>query len=132
MNDRPAPPLDRLYLLKVLLGLLALASLVLLAQTLDLLGLPLLQQRLLLSLLVLLAAAIVPASRIIYRRTDELEQILHQHASMNSLAIIASASAILGILQAGHLLPVFNQFWTLGLVIGIWGVQLMLTDRRYK
>ncbi|SMB91871.1 hypothetical protein [Deinococcus hopiensis] len=132
MNDSPAAHPHPAYLLKVLLGLSILGGLVLAAQATDLLGLPALQQRLLLTPLVILAVALVPFTRFIYRRTDELEQILHQNACVNSLAVIASASAVLGILQAGHLIPAFSQFWTLGLVIGTWGVQLMLTDRRYK
>ncbi|UBV45397.1 hypothetical protein LAJ19_19895 (plasmid) [Deinococcus taeanensis] len=132
MNDRPDAPLHPVYLLKVITGLSVLGALVLIAQSIDLLGLALFHQRLLLALLVSLALATVPFTRLVYRQTDELEQILHQNASVNSLVIVASASTVLGILQAGHLLPVFTQFWTLGLIVATWGIQLMLADRHYR
>lgn len=132
MNDRPAAPFHPMYLLKVLAGLSVLGVLVLVAQSIDLLGLPLFLQRVLVALLVSLALAIVPFTRFVYPRTDELEQILHQTASVNSLVIVASASTVLGILQAAHLIPVFNQFWTLGLIVATWGIQLMLADRYYR
>jgi hypothetical protein len=81
-------------------------------------------------LLVMLALA--PLAFFFYKRMDELNRHLHQAASAISLPILASASGILGVLQACGILPLFNQFWLLGGLIALWAVALMLCDRRFR
>ena len=63
------------------------------------------------------------------RRVDELHLAIHRKASMHSLPWLAAVCGVIGVLQANELLPPLNQFWTLGLLIVIWGVHLMLADR---
>lgn len=133
MNDEtPIAPLQATYLLKVLMGLLAVCLVILAAIWLPLSGASLVQQRWLVAALAVLALALAPAVQWVYRRSDELQRLQHQHACVSSLAVAASVSGLAGILQANQLIPLFNQFWTLGLLLALWGVQLMRADRRFK
>ena len=133
MNDEtPIAPLQDTYLLKVLMGLLAVCLVILAAIWLPLSGASLVQQRWLVAALAVLALALAPAVQWVYRRSDELQRLQHQHACVSSLAVAASVSGLAGILQANQLIPLFNQFWTLGLLLALWGVQLMRADRRFK
>jgi hypothetical protein len=81
-------------------------------------------------LLVMLALA--PLAFIVYKRMDELNRHLHQAASAISLPLLASIIGVLGVLQARGFLPLFNQFWLLGGLIVLWGLALMLCDRRLR
>lgn len=121
-----------IYLLKVLTGLAVLAMVILAALWLPDSGVSPVQQRTGLAVLLLSAIALVPVVQLIYHRMDELQKLLHQKASMISLAMLASGSCLVGILQASELAPLFNQFWTLGFVVVVWGINLMLADRRLK
>lgn len=133
MNDEtPIASLQPIYLLKVLMGLLAVCGVILAAIWLPLSGASLAQQRWLVAALAVLALALVPAVQWFYRRSDELQRLQHQHACVSSLAVAASVSGLTGILQANQLIPLFNQFWTLGLLLALWGFQLMRADRRFK
>lgn len=78
------------------------------------------------------ALGLRPIIRMVYRRMDELQRVLHQQASMNTLSILASDCCLIGILQANQVIPLFNQFWSLGLIIVLWGINLMLADRSYR
>lgn len=133
MNDEtPIAPLQAIYLLKVLAGLIAVCMVILAAFWLPLSGTSLAQQRWLIAVLAVLTLALVPAVHWVYRRSDELQRLQHQHACVSSLAVVASVSGLIGILQANQLIPLFNQFWTLGLLLALWGVGLMRADRRFK
>ncbi len=121
-----------LYLAKLLLGLGLLGAVTLIALEPSLgasLGLPP-ALTLIVSLLAMLLLA--PAVLLVYRRMDELNQGLHQQASTISLTLLAAGSGVLGVLQARGLLPLFNQFWLLGGLLAVWGIALMLRDRRYR
>jgi len=132
MDEKQIPYVQPLYLLKILLGLLALGSLVISAQAAGFPDFTERQRWFLFAALIVVALAIAPFVRFIFRRMDELQQLLHQKACANSLALIVSISAVTGILQESGLIPMFSQFWTLGGVVAIWGIQLMLADRTYK
>ncbi len=120
------------YLAKVLGGLSILAALVVTALWLPQAELGLAQQRVATVLLGLAALALVPAVRWVYVRRDEMLQRQHQQASMHALALCAAMNAVCGVLQAADWLPLFNQFWTLGLLIFIWAVQLVRADWQHK
>ncbi|HEY0721199.1 MAG TPA: hypothetical protein VGE50_08090 [Gammaproteobacteria bacterium] len=121
-----------LYLLKVLTALAVLATIVSASFWLPLSGLsPVLRGMGIVALLAL-ALAMVPLVRWVYHRMDELQWLLHQQSSMASLSMLASVSCLLGILQANQLVPLFNQFWTLALLVAVWGINLMLADQRFK
>ncbi len=121
-----------LYLLKVLTGLAVLAMVVFAAYWLPISGASPAKQQWGVGLLLLVAVALAPIMRRVYQRMDELHKLLHKRASMASLSFLTSVSCLVGILQANHLIPLFNQFWTLGLVAAVWGVNLMLADRRFR
>ncbi len=129
MDERLLTPT---YLLKVTLGLLGLGALVLAALGLSASALaPPLRYAALVALLVA-ACAIIPFVGYVYRRMDELHRSLHQKSCAASLPIIAALSAVLGILQANGIVPAISQFWMLGAVVGTWGINLMIADRRYR
>lgn len=132
MNEKPASLLQPRYLLKIILGLLILIGLVAAAHELSLSRVSTLTRYLLLGGLILVSAAIVPFVRRVYSKMDELQKVLHQNACVASLTILAATSCIIGILQANDVIPAFNQFWTLGMIICLWAINLMLADRQYK
>jgi len=132
MNEKPVSPLQPNYLFKIILGLLLLGALVMAAHELSLSKLLPLTRYLLLGGLIIVSAAIVPFVRRVYNKMDELQKVLHQNACVASLAILAATSGIIGILQVNDLIQTFNQFWTLGMIICLWAINLMLADRRYK
>ncbi len=83
---------------------------------------------------VLVAAALLLTALLwrVYITMDELGRVLHHGACVLALAIVALGSGVVGILQANDLMPVFSQFWLVGAVVAVWGVCLMLVDRRFK
>ncbi len=121
-----------LYILKVIAGLLTLALLVAAASWLPLSGWSSWQNCLALAALLLLSLMLIPVSVRLYRRSDELQRLQHQEASVQALSTLACLCTVLGILQASEVLPLFNQFWTLGLLVAVRGFQLMASDRRYR
>ncbi len=130
---RPTPASQQsLYISKIIAGLLAISLLIYCAYGLPTLELAATQRNAAMVALVGLALALVPAVSRIYRRRDELQRLQHQQASVSTVAVLAAASAVVGILQANQWMPMFNQFWTLGLLLAIWGVQLMWADRRFR
>ncbi len=132
MNEKPASPQKFVYLLKITAGLAGLGALAILAAALPASELPPPLRFLLLGVLLGAAALIAPIVNRMYGRMDELHRTLHQRACVATLGVLAGASAIIGILQANGLMPVFSQFWALAMIIGVWGVNLMLADRRYR
>ena len=63
---------------------------------------------------------------------DELQQKMHENSSVFTVTALLSLLGILGVLQAYHIIPLFNQFWILGAIIVIWGVSLSFYDESYK
>lgn len=124
--------LNLIYLFKVLTGLAIVAGLVAAALWLPLSAASPTQQRWGLGALLLAALLLIPTVQGLYRRRDELQQRLHQRASVASLSMLAGACCLLGILQAQQIVPLFNQFWTFGLMVALWGINLMLADRRFR
>jgi hypothetical protein len=119
-EDQPTAGQAR-YLIKVLLGIALLGFEVLVA-----LGLP---EAVISVALVVTMLMQVPLIRWLYGRADELRQLMHRQACTRTLAWLAAGSGVAGVLQANGLIPVFNQFWMLGALVAMWGVQLMLADR---
>lgn len=130
-EETPAA-LQLAYLAKVLAGLSLLAALVLLAFWLPQDDVAPATRQVGTVLLVLAALALVPAVRWAYRRSDEMLQLQHQRASMHGLAWGVAACALCGVLQAAGWLPLFNQFWMLGLLIGVWALHLVWADAQHK
>ena len=132
MNPLPPVQTSLRYLTKVILGLSVLGAAVLMSLDSGLassLGMPSVIVDLA-SLLIMLALA--PWVFHAYKRMDELNRHLHQVASAISLPLFASIVGALGFLQARGYLPLFNQFWLLGGLIVLWGMALMLSDRRLR
>ncbi len=131
MNEGRKPGIQPLYIVKVVGGLLALAGF---AATSTLVRWQDLSPAIRLggiSALLLLAISIVPLVQTAYWRQDELHRTMHQMASTSALLWAAAISAAIGALQAAGLLATFSQFWTLGAIVCLWGLRLMLADRRY-
>ena len=84
------------------------------------------------AVLVVLALTLVPAIHWVVSRCDELQRLQHQQASASTVAGLASAFTVVGILQANQWLPLFNQFWTLGMLLAVWGMRLMWADRDFR
>lgn len=131
-HEHPPAAIQPVYVLKLLAGLLALGLLGLCALWLPVSGASTMQQSVGVAVLVTLAVALVPAISWAVSRRDELQRLQHQQASASTIAFLASAFAIVGILQANQWLPMFNQFWTLGLLVAVWGTRLLWADRRFR
>ncbi|MDZ7939217.1 MAG: hypothetical protein U5M53_13475 [Rhodoferax sp.] len=130
-EETPAA-LQLAYLAKVLAGLSLLAALVLLAFLLPRDDVAPATRQVGTVLLVLAVLALVPAVHWAYRRCDEMLQLQHQRASMHGLAWGLAACALCGVLQAAGWLPLFNQFWMLGLLIAAWALHLVWADVQHK
>jgi hypothetical protein len=131
-HDETPAAVQLAYLAKVLTGLALVTAVVLLALWLPQHAIEPASRQLAIAGLVLLALGLVPWVRWVYRRRDEMLQAQHQRACMHSLAWCAAASAAVGVLQAAEWLPLFSQFWTLGLLIAIWSLQLVWADFQNK
>lgn len=132
MNEKYISPLQPVYLFKIVLGLIVVMGLIVAACGLSLLDLSPFMRNILLGMLLIAAAAVVPFVSRVYHKMDELQKLQHQNACVASLPIIAAVSAMLGILQVNGVIPAFNQFWWLGMVVGVWAVNLMLADRHFR
>lgn len=132
MNEKYSSPLHPAYLIKIVLGLAVVAGLIVAACGLSLLDMSSFTRNALLGVLLIIAAAIVPFARHVYLKMDELQKLQHQNACIASLPIIAAATVMLGVLQVNDVIPVFNQFWMLTIVIGVWAINLMLADRHFR
>lgn len=129
--EKPLHP-QMIYLLKVISGLALLGLIVGSAFWLPLSGVSQLEQGWGLSGLLIAAVALFPLVQWKYRRMDELQRLLHQNSSVITLPMLASLFCLIGILQAAEIIPLFNQFWFLGILVAVWGVNLMLADRRFR
>lgn len=117
------------YLIKVLLGLALLMLEVLVALGLPDAALGTTARQGVIAALVLIMLMQVQLMRWLYARADELRQLMHRQACARTLAWLAAGSGIAGVLQANGVIPLFNQFWILGALVALWGVQLMWADR---
>lgn len=131
-QDETPAAMQLSYLAKVLAGLALVAAVVLLALWLPQQTMEPATRRIATGALVLLALGFVPWVGWVYRRRDEMLQGQHQRASMHSLAWCAAASGVVGVLQAAEWLPLFSQFWTLGLLIVVWALQLVWANFQNK
>jgi hypothetical protein len=120
------------YLAKVLTWLACVAAMVLLALWLPQQTMEPATRWIATGALVLLALGLVPWVGWAYRRRDEMLQGQHQRASMHSLAWCAAVCAVVGVVQAAEWLPLFSQFWTLGLLLAVWALQLVWADFQNK
>jgi hypothetical protein len=120
------------YLLRVILGLLTLISVSTLAFILPdhyflngwvwwMLG-----------VLILFFVVLFPTINLIYGKMDELQKKLHENAAVFAITFLISLSGIFGILQANGIIPLFNQFWMLGITIAVWAIALSFYDKHYK
>jgi hypothetical protein len=132
MDEKSFAPLQPAYLLKIIFGLIVIAGLIVAAYEVSLFSLSPFTHIFLLGLLLIFSAAIIPFVRRVYSKMDELQKVLHQNACVSSLPIIAAMSATIGILQVNDVIPAINQFWAVGGIVGVWAINLMLADRRYK
>jgi hypothetical protein len=131
MHKDPTTANQVRYLIKVLLGLALLSLVALVALRLPDLALGATARQAVIVLLVLILWMQVPLIRWLYGRADELRQLMHRQACASSLAWLAAGNGIAGVLQANGVIPTFNQFWALAALVALWGVQLMLADRRH-
>lgn len=129
MIETPDPRLQTRYLARIVLGLALIASLALAAAWLAQAPVANAVRLPALALLALAMLAIAPLAKTLSERVDEMQLSLHRIASTRSLGWLAGACGAVGVLQLNDLLPAFNQLWTLGAVIALWGLQLMLADR---
>jgi len=63
---------------------------------------------------------------------DELQKKLHDHTSIALFTFFISSMGVIGVLQASHIIPHFNQVWVLLGAILVWGISLVISDYIYK
>jgi hypothetical protein len=131
MSESTKIKIEPLYLLKVISGLIVLIALVVIAQSIPFVNDKFIHDAIII-ILVLIALIFIPFIRFFYKHSDELQKLLHQNACVTSLSLVISISFIVGILQSSNIIPLFSQFWTMGLSICVWGLFLMLSDRNFK
>ena len=139
MAEDEAPGLSGTYLAKVAAAVAVLAGIAFFGVAPEWPGVPRPAQLGLLAAGALVCVAAVPrvapfrlGQAADHRRSDELHRFLHQSASVGTLPLLVALHGVIGALQAAQLLPAFNQLLSMLLVLGVWGVQLMLADRRSR
>lgn len=122
-------PASARYLGRVFGGLTLLT--VLLTAAVTVAQIPLATPLRLLALAVLLLPLLgaYPLMRRLHARSDEMRQQIHYRACLFGLGLSASVLAVAGVLQAANLLPTLNALLGLVILIGSWGLGLMLADR---
>lgn len=132
MAEDEAPGLSGPYLAKTVAAVVVLACIAFFGVAPEWPGVPRPAQLGLLAAGALVCMATVPLAAWLYRRSDELHRFMHQSASVGTLPLLVALHGVIGALQAAQLLPAFNQLLSMLLVLGVWGVQLMLADRRSR
>ncbi len=117
------------YMIKVLFGLALLALELLIALGLPYAAMGATTRQVAIVTLALIMLMQVQLVHWLYGRADELRQLIHRQACTRSLPWLAVGCGVAGLLQANGVIPIFNQFWTLGVLVALWGLQLMLADR---
>jgi len=128
-NDRMA---SVIYLVKVLTGLLILVGIVGTAVMLPQWEVSEAVRRMLIGVSVAAFAVLAGVVYRVYKKVDEFQKRLHDHASVLTIALVIALLGMAGVLQANGMVPLFNLFWVMGAVIAIWGVALASYDKRYK
>jgi hypothetical protein len=131
MSEGKKIKIELFYLLKIISGLVLLAALIVIAQGIQFMSDGLIHDAIMV-VLVLIALGFIPFIRFFYKRADELQKLLHQNSCVTSLSFVISISFVTGVLQSSNVIPLFSQFWTMGLSICVWGLFLMLSDRNFK
>lgn len=131
-HEHPPAATQPAYILKVLAGLLALGLIGFCALWLPVSGASPEQHAVGVAILIIVAMGLMPAIAWVLSQRDELQRLHHQQASVGTLAVLASAFTVIGILQTNQWLPLFNQFWTMGLLLATWGIRLMWADRSFR
>jgi hypothetical protein len=132
MAEDEAPGFSASYLVKVAAGVAVLAGIAFFGVVPEWPGLPRTARWGVLAAGALVCAATVPFAAWLYRRSDELHRFMHQSASVATLPLLVALHGLIGALQAANLLPGFNQSLAMLLVLGVWGLQLMLAERRSR
>ena len=132
MDDEQGIAIEPTYILKVIGGLAVIGAIVAASFVPGLRNWTGSDGTLMATLLIVAALVVTTLLWRIYGRLGELEKIMHHGACVLALTILALGSAVVGILQAIGLMPVFNQFWLFSAAVAVWGVCLMLVDRRLK
>ncbi len=89
-------------------------------------------QTLLMSISLSIFILLIPFTLFIYRRMDELQKRLHEHACVVGLSLLISLAGVTGVLQANQFLPLFNLAWFFIAGVCIWAVSLVVADYIYK
>ena len=63
---------------------------------------------------------------------DELQQAMHEKVSATALLLAVAAAAVVGVLQANDVIPLFNQLWSFAFFVAIWAIGLTLMDSKFK
>jgi hypothetical protein len=132
MAQDEAPGLSGSYLAKVAATVALLAAVAVFGAVPEWPGLPPAARAALLAAGALVCVATVPFAAWVYRRRDEFHRFMHQSACVATLPVLVALHGVIGALQSAQLLPAFNQSLSLLLVLAVWGVQLMLADRRSR
>ncbi|HET6396096.1 MAG TPA: hypothetical protein VFF91_04590 [Pseudoxanthomonas sp.] len=130
-EDQPAP-MSVAYLSRVAAAAVLLVAAALFCMAPPWPGPPPAVRLTLLAAIALGCLLLVPLAARAYRRCDEFHRRMHQTASVRTLPWLVAGFGVLGVLQAAGALPPLNQFASALLVAGVWGVQLMLADRRSR
>ena len=132
MAEDEAPGLSGASLAKTAAAVALLAGIAFFVARPEWPGLPHAARLALLAAGALVCVGAVPLAVRLYRRSDEFHRFLHQSASVATLPLLLALHGVIGALQAANLLPAFNQSLAMLLVLAVWGVQLMLADRRAR
>ena len=130
MSNKQYPQVS--YLAKIIVGLLVVISTCIVAILLPESGFSGAMYWGIIASLILIFILLFALVYFIYGKMDELQKRLHEYASVLTTTLIISISGILGVLQATHFLPLFNQFWTLALSVIIWAIALSVIDKLHK
>ncbi|PUA27029.1 MAG: hypothetical protein B0W54_19550 [Cellvibrio sp. 79] len=131
MNDTSREKLDVVYLARIIIGLVVLLAAVAVALSLPFISHSISRYSVLI-ILAIFAFSLIPAIRFFYRRMDEMQKLIHQSSSTMTLAFLAFAAFVVGVLQSAEIIPRFNEFWSFGVIVVVWGINLMLSDKHYK
>lgn len=132
MAEDEAPGLSGTYLAKTAAAVALLAGIAFFGMAPEWPGLARPAQLGLLAAGALVCVAAMPLAAWLYRRSDELHRFMHQSASVATLPLLVALHGVIGALQAAKLLPELNQLVSMLLLLVVWGLQLMLADRRSR